>query len=154
MDVSESMVDLFNSKMASQGAAESRVAYVGDLLCTPPSASVADSKFHNFDAAGVGAGFHHFDDCVLAASRLVERLVSGGTLFILDFVPHEKHGDHAHGHGVRHHGFSEDNIRDIFEKAGAGKDFVYQVMTSEINSQGTSGQPMHRRFFMARGTKN
>lgn len=134
-------------------------AYLGNLF-EPNSPSgpetLSGSEFFNFDAVGVGAGFHHFDDCNLAATRLTERLRVGGTLFILDFAPHEPLHNHSHGaHGVKYNGFTEAQVRGIFDQAGAGKDFVFKMMKTkfELNNAHTEGQTIRREMFLARGTK-
>lgn len=130
-------------------------AHHGNLLSTPPSASLDGALFHGFDAAGVGMGFHHFEDTTLAATRLVERLHPGGALFVLDFLPHEAEPHHSHTHGVHHLGFDEANTRALFEAAGAAGGFAYKVFQSEVvlENSPTPGKNMHRRLFLARGTK-
>lgn len=106
--------------------------------------------------AGVGAGFHHFDDCHLAASRLTQRLRPGGVLFVLDFVAHETGAVHdSAARGVRHHGFAEDEVRRVFEGAGAGRGFAYREMDEELvfEGAGKDGADVVRRVFLARGEK-
>lgn len=123
-------------------------------------------KFSDFDMAIVGLGFHHFDDPGLAAKRLAARLRPGGVLVIIDFLPHGGHHHHGHGHGrghddgeasamekashtVTHHGFTEERIAEIFERAGAGKDFGIEKM-GDVSMGTRIGK---RGLFMARGTK-
>ncbi|KAF7563854.1 hypothetical protein G7046_g275 [Stylonectria norvegica] len=132
IDLSENMVGAYNAKAKSQGAP--RVAYLGNLAdpTDPSPSALADAKFFNFDLAGVGLGWHHFDDCDLAATRLAERLKPGGTLFILDFAPNALDPKLAAGRGVTHHGFDEAQIKTMFEAAGVGKDFRYEQLAEPI----------------------
>lgn len=132
-----------------------RKAYLGNLLSTPTSPSLDGPLFHGFDAAGVGAGFHHFEDTTLAAKRLAERLVPGGTLFILDFVTHDAEPNMDATRGVHHAGFAQDSIRKLFEEAGAAEGYAYKELESKVvfEKAGHEGQAMNRRFFLARGTK-
>ncbi|PQE05894.1 methyltransferase domain-containing protein [Rutstroemia sp. NJR-2017a BVV2] len=150
-----------------------------------------NGEFFDFDVAVVGLGFHHFADARLAAKRLGERLKKGGVLVVVDFESHEpvhggghghSHG-HSHGHGhehskekeeeqeadvskqvketITHHGFSEEEIRSIFEDAGVGAEFGYRVLGKGIVFHGTHGdgkgegerKEMRRGVFIARGTK-
>ncbi|ROV94867.1 hypothetical protein VSDG_07088 [Cytospora chrysosperma] len=80
---------------------------------------------------------------------------------------HDEHGHHHEGHGhmgeeaggdaaadkamktVTHHGFSEEQIKEIFLSAGAGQDFALDDMGQVVFG------PRHgkRTLFMARGTK-
>ncbi|KFA75377.1 hypothetical protein S40288_02026 [Stachybotrys chartarum IBT 40288] len=143
-----------------------RQAFLGDLTnpSDPSPAGFAGPEFWDFDIAGVGAGFHHFEDCDLAAKRLVERLRPGGVLFILDFLPHEAdfsgghagdHGSH-HGaaqHGVKHLGFSHEKVKAMFEGAGAGVDFGFKVLEEELVFRRDNGSEMRRKVFLARGNK-
>lgn len=67
---------------------------------------------------------------------------------------------HPASHTVTHHGFSEEQIQSIFTKAGVGKDFALEEFSRDVvfnrpasaENHGSSAQ-MHRRIFMARGTK-
>lgn len=154
------MVAEYNTSARNQGISESEMeAFVGNLLDAkdPDPASLQDEKFFNFDIAVVGLGFHHFDDPALAAKRLTERLKKGGVLTIIDFLPHAHHGQHSHAaaHTVTHMGFSEEQVRKMFEDAGAGGDFDYTVVGRGIvfRGQKEGGEDMKRSVFMARGTK-
>ncbi|KAI9732039.1 MAG: hypothetical protein M1818_007634 [Claussenomyces sp. TS43310] len=194
IDLSENMVEQYNTAANNQGLSTSEMhAVVGNLLnaSDPSPPHLAGSEYFNFDIAAVGLGFHHFEDPILAARRLGERLKSGGTLMILDFVPHEHldgghdHGHgHGHGHGhddsgdghrnakgeevdettltkneeretaatVRHHGFSEEDVRRCFEEASVGRDFAYDVVEKQAIFK-TESRTMVRNVFLARGTK-
>lgn len=132
-----------------------RRAYLGNLLSDPPSPSLDGPLFHGFDVAGVGMGFHHFEDTTLAATRLAERLAPGGSLFVLDFLPHGSDAGHDAVRGVHHLGFDADKTRSMFEAAGAGRDFAYKELGTVIVMENTpeQGQTLRRRLFLARGTK-
>ncbi|OAA75056.1 UbiE/COQ5 methyltransferase [Akanthomyces lecanii RCEF 1005] len=158
VDITENMIGAYNVKAANANVPEDqRKAYLGNLLSTPPSPSLDGPLFRDFDVAGVGMGFHHFEDTTLAATRLAERLVPGGSLFVLDFLPHgaDTHSGHDAVRGVHHMGFDEDKTRSMFEVAGAGRDFAYKELSSVIVMENTpeQGQTLRRRLFLARGTK-
>ncbi|KAG7291526.1 hypothetical protein NEMBOFW57_001545 [Staphylotrichum longicolle] len=144
-----------NAQTKTGLAASEMHAYQGNL-CVPddPSpAAFATPEFSNFDVAAVGLGFHHFDDPSLAARRLAERLKTGVFLVILDFFSHDKmDASHPASSTVTHHGFSEEQIRGIFEQAGVGKDFALEKMAVVFNISKDSGE-VRRNLFMARGTK-
>ncbi|KAK2612638.1 hypothetical protein QQS21_001410 [Conoideocrella luteorostrata] len=159
IDVSESMVEQYNAKAKSEGLPPSkRFAYVGNLVSEedPSPAAFSSPNFFDFDIAGVGFAFHHMDDCELAAKRLAERLRPGGVLFIAEFLAHAPMEGHTASSGVRHHGFTQDRMREIFEGAGVGKDFQFDVMDEDINFEHAHGQGKHmmRRVFFARGEKD
>lgn len=76
--------------------------------------------------------------------------------------------DHGHGHGhgkeekphaaahtITHMGFSEEQVKNMFEAAGVGKDFDYVVVGKGIVFMGKDeGQEeLKRSVFMARGVK-
>ncbi|KAG9247179.1 S-adenosyl-L-methionine-dependent methyltransferase [Calycina marina] len=183
VDISESMVNEYNAGATNQGIAEDEMhAVVGDLIAPTPSATLSGAKFEGFDIAAVGMGWHHFENPLLAAHRLADRLKVGGVLFIIDFLPFDDPKSaqaQAHSHGASHHhaheegkgkhseneeishqavrfithfGFSEDEMMKVFESAGVGGGFEYMTL-----GEGTvfkhSGQDMKRSVFMARGTK-
>lgn len=122
-----------------------------------PSAFTAP-EFGSFDLASVTSGFHHFDDCDLAAKRLTERLRPGGVLLIVDFLPHG--GDEGGGSaslassGVAHHGFTEERISEMFAGAGCGADFAFRALPEKVVFEDKkSGRKMARGLFLARGSK-
>lgn len=60
---------------------------------------------------------------------------------------------HAASHTVTHHGFSQEAMKEMFEDAGAGKDFGFQDVAVVFN-RGADGKPdMRRQIFLARGVK-
>ncbi|KAK6857013.1 S-adenosyl-L-methionine-dependent methyltransferase [Apiospora arundinis] len=79
---------------------------------------------------------------------------------------HGHHG-HSHGHGhsndkafhnaahtVTHHGFSESQMKGIFEAAGAGRKFAFQEMGSGVVfTHGSGKEGSKRRVFLARGRR-
>ncbi|KAF9773202.1 hypothetical protein IL306_009025 [Fusarium sp. DS 682] len=131
IDLSEEMVGVYNAQAQSQGS--SRQAYQGNLADPkdPSPAAFADSKFFSFDVAGVGLGFHHFDKPDLASKKLAERLNPGGVLFIIDFVAHKIDPKDAALRGITHHGFTEDEIKEMFEDAGL-TEFAYKELPEPI----------------------
>ncbi|KAK5656517.1 hypothetical protein OQA88_4494 [Cercophora sp. LCS_1] len=154
IDLSDNMVAAYNARAENQGLSVNEMrAYQGNLFDSVLDARFAGEEFWGFDIAAVGLGFHHFDNPTLSATRLVERLRVGGILLILDFLPHEKmDSHHAASHTVTHHGFSEEQIKKVFEDAGAGKDFRLEEVAVVFN-RGGEGKDMKRRLFLARGVK-
>lgn len=136
IDLSEKMVEMYNTRARNQGLSEDEMAAFQGNLCVPgdedPEAFRDDARFFGFDLAVVGLGFHHFDDPDLAARRLVARLKPGGVLMIIDFLPHaaphgttgaggHHHDDHhQHHHDGDGHGHHQGGAPDI-EVAADGK---------------------------------
>lgn len=159
IDLSENMVATYNARAENQGlTAEEMHAYQGNLCSASdphPEAFTSQEKFHNFDIAAVGLGFHHFDDPALAAKRLAERLKPGGVLLILDFFTHEMPQlEHEVASTITHHGFSESEIKRIFGEAGVGNDFALEAVAPMVFNRATESRPeIRRNIFLARGTK-
>ncbi|KAI0886059.1 S-adenosyl-L-methionine-dependent methyltransferase [Annulohypoxylon maeteangense] len=160
IDISENMVMAYNSQAENQGLSRDEMyAIVGDLIGAggpQPSNILADSRLFGFDIATVGGGLHHFADPELAADRLVERLRPGGVLLVWDFLPHGPMSGNAGNHGVMHHGLSEERVRAMFERAGAGHRFSLEILgsgiTIGIGGHGEKGV-VRREIFLARGEK-
>jgi SAM-dependent methyltransferase len=153
------MVNEYNASVQNQGIPASEMrAVLGNLIdaSDPNPAALSGPEFHDFDIAVVGLGFHHFDDPALAAKRLAERLKKGGVFMIVDFMPH----GHFHGHEhpaqktVTHMGFSEEDIRRMFEGAGVGGEFDFVLLGKGVVFEDREkGTKMERSVFMARGRK-
>lgn len=158
IDLTMNMVDAYNAKAKFEGLwPDKRAAHVGNLIqpSDPSPSDFAGDEFYGFDAAGVGAGFHHFEDCDLAARRLAERLRPGGVLFVLDFMPEQVQSSGANG--VTHSGFSEDRMRAMFEGAGVGGGFAFAEFKDpiEMHHHDAQGEKKSKkmRVFLARGAK-
>lgn len=156
----------------------------------PDPPGLSGPQFRDFDVAAVGGGFHHFADPALAAARLVARLRPGGVLLIWDFMPPHDDGDDEHGNdegndggrgdhrgeggsgngGTRgeghhtitqHHGFTERGIRQIYEKAGAGRNFTLVDLGAGFMfghgpghaTPKDDGEKTRRRVFLSWGEK-
>ena len=186
MDISSSMVDVYNQRASDQGLTLSEMKAVqGDLLATPQSKEIDKPELWNFDLAAVGLAFHHFEDEVLAAERLVERVKKGtGKVLIIDFLPHEHIHGHSHDHGhhsqhehdrshdaredqkmfeipkeladnsahtVKHMGFSEARMKEIFEGAGC-VDVKVDILGTGV-SVGLDGSRLDRTVFLCLATR-
>ncbi|KAH7176678.1 S-adenosyl-L-methionine-dependent methyltransferase [Dactylonectria macrodidyma] len=151
IDVTENMVHEYNAQAQREGVTAARSAFVGNLADPSDAAPSAFSgtKFFSFDVAGVGLGFHHFDDCELAAKRLAARLKPGGVFFIVDFSVHaETNAEYASRHGISHHGFSKDQIAAIFTNAGVGGEFAFEefaepIVFETIHGEGAGHEDAH-----------
>lgn len=160
VDLSEEMVKIFNARADMQGLSNSEMYAYQSNFCDPSNPdpeAFAGPEFHNFDLAAVGLGFHHFEDPAYAAKQLARRLKPGGVLMIVDFLPHA----HTHGlnneaaHTITAHGFSEEQMRSIFEGAGCGGGFGMREMGTGVvfENMGPEKKTMKRAVFIARGSK-
>jgi SAM-dependent methyltransferase len=170
LDLSENMVEAYNMRfnpdpsaqptentagMFINDKADSLInahAIVGNLLGpegTP--AHLDDEKYNNFDLVAVGMGFHHFQNLPLCTARLVERLKPGGVLMIVDFVTHAMESAAKENPAlstIAHHGFSEQELKGIFEGAGL-EDFGIVRLGEKVEMRGI--EP--REPFVARARK-
>ena len=71
----------------------------------------------------------------------------------MDFMPHQV--DNLASHGVMHNGFSEEQMRKMFEDAGVGDGFKFKELDEPVVFQHAKGEGQHmtRRIFFARGSK-
>ncbi|RMZ92278.1 hypothetical protein DV736_g495, partial [Chaetothyriales sp. CBS 134916] len=143
IDLSDKMVEAYNARFQPESDFNA-TAIVGNLLTEDRrSEHLSDPKFFNFDLAAIGLGFHHFENLELCLQRLTERIKPGGTLIIVDFLTHEPE---ARFHKiVAHHGFSQGQIKQLFEEAGL-VDVDIVVMDGEVLMH----DRMPRKVFAAR----
>jgi SAM-dependent methyltransferase len=122
------MASAYNTNASNQGLSPFEMSAAAGNLLDPSDPSPAEfqgEEWFNFDLAVVGLGFHHFEDPVLAAKRLGERLKKGGVLMIMDFLPHDPKmtnetvvtgGGDAHGHGHGHRPSEKEPNEDSKER--------------------------------------
>ena len=135
IDLSAKMISAYNTLSQENLLSEKMSATQGDLLS--PSSSTTDlfqdSRFFNFDIIIMSMALHHVSDTQLMIEKLHERLSEGGVLVIVDWLTmglggtRDRHG-HQGGHGqekklpgshtVAHFGFSMDEMKKLYEKAG------------------------------------
>ena len=157
------MVDEFNGRAQSLGLHPQKMsAVVGNLLddpssSTPSSPDLDDDEYQNFDLVIVGLGFHHFPDPSDAAVRLARRVRPGGTgmLVIIDIFPQDP--NHLAGSEaaptISGHGFSRDQIRNLFVHAGCGGDSVDILAFPDPLEVVLAGKVVAMEPFMAKGIR-
>jgi hypothetical protein len=185
IDLSPNMVQEYNTRVGQSTTALEISASVGNFLdpTDSPPEGLQGEEFHNFDLTAVGLGFHHFEDPVLAATRLTARLKERGCLLIIDFILNEKSGEggegegdtkwneigHLHCHGFgKHHGCGNGDaaVAQTKKRLGFGEEEMREIFRSagvgkdfgfEIIAKGAMFQTtkcsMIQDVFMARGTK-
>ena len=99
IDVSDGMVEEYNSRSEAAGTTKVASAMQGNLLgdepyVTGPSGKRTDTEsdpsLNGFDAAVVGLGFHHFTDYAGSLKKLAQRVKPGGVVGIIDLAPSDK----------------------------------------------------------------
>jgi len=157
------MVDEYNRRASAAGFSHFH-AILGDL-CSDRGVSqdLMGKDLFNFDIAGIGMGFHHFEHLQLSIDRLVERLRPGGVLFIVDLD--DRGGDLAIGeHGVgddftkeaartvpHKHGFTREDMKVFFDAANC-KNFDFVLLERPI-VMGEGEGAFTKKVFLAKATK-
>jgi SAM-dependent methyltransferase len=108
------------------------------------------SEFQHFDVAIMSMALHHVEDPAAMVKKLTERLVPGGSLVIIDWLPYGEKVVGQEGHPsmatITHFGFSEEEMHDIFAQAGLEDfGFLLHPERSDIPGGGTN------QLFFARG---
>lgn len=125
VDVSQGLVDRYNKKFAENNKHLSAVR----VELRDDSKELEGNKF---DVIFCASAYHHISSVEEITRVLVSYLNPGGTLFVVDMtktggsskIPEEYH------HIVPHkHGFSEDEMRELFEGAGLVS-FSYKELAS------------------------
>lgn len=178
IDVSDGMVDKYNTGAREAGMSEVQMhAVQGDLLA-PSGGPLESQDFYGFDLAVMSMALHHVDDPKAMIAKLVERLKPGGTVVVIDWIPSGEASSHGHGshsrmhssghgtdsgevsggshkqhpgaHTVSFDGFTKEQMASMFAEAGcSNSDYVLAASPSEVPPD-PSGQ---KRMFFAKGTK-
>lgn len=162
IDISENMVQKYNEAAQSSGMSHDHAhAVVGDLCGETVDSALDIAELRDFDIAVIGLGFHHFENPALAVQRLGERLKAGsGVLVIIDFLPFSIPSPHNHGkegdfpameHTIKHSGFTGDQMRDLYQKAGF-TDFDIVALAKPVVMELKHGRT-ERTVFIAKGKR-
>ena len=125
IDISDGMVELYNSVAQKQGLpADKMHAVQGDLLTDP--AHLKDPDLYDFDVVAICMSLHHVEDAGKMVQKLAERLRPGGTLLIIDGVSPEESGCNPPPQPaqlpaaptITYQGFTEKQMLGMFEEAG------------------------------------
>lgn len=156
LDVSDSMINEYNKTVQEAGLGDKMTARKGDLLAESLSDDALSPELFDFDIVVVSMSLHHFADPGMAMKRLGERLKKGGVFYIIDFVPVGDHGFHGEfaeaAKTVTSHGFTRDDMWNLYSDAGLAKDFDYQVVEEPIEFT-KNEQTMRKTAFVARSQR-
>ncbi|KAA8649764.1 hypothetical protein EYZ11_001690 [Aspergillus tanneri] len=165
LDIADGMVNDYNNNAREAGLADKMVGYKGDLLAETVPADLSGPEFFDFDVVIVSMALHHFEKPDLALKRFGERLKKGGTCFIIDMVPdHHSHG-HSHydlpslsdefketGETIKTHGFERADMQKLYDGAGVGMNFDYQVVDETLAFK-KEGHDFSKTIFVARAQR-
>ncbi|KAL4759017.1 class I SAM-dependent methyltransferase [Aspergillus foveolatus] len=161
MDISENMLEEFKKHVHEAGRSDTMVAVKADLVSESSPTEISGPEYFDFDLVVVSMALHHFEHPEKAMNRLSERLKKGGVMMIIDLIPNDHH-DHEHDHAllqmgevvetISKHGFSLDEMRTMYENAGVGNEFKYQVLEKRLPFT-KDGKTFEKTIFIARGQK-
>lgn len=141
------MIDEFNRNAKSIDISHKMIGYKADLLGTSVPDEYMGPNFTDFNMVTVSMALHHFEYPQEALQCLSKRLSQNGVFMIIDILSRSG-SDHAHGHGhghgegnhefgeaahtVKTHGFSREDMQNLFAGAGLTKDFKYEVIPEPL----------------------
>lgn len=158
LDLSDNMVNEYNKNAEQNGYSNKMSARTGDLLTDPVPTELSGPEYFGFDVVVISMALHHFDDAGKALRYLGDRLKTGGTCIIIDNVPDhlsDHHHNHVLGeaaHTVKTHGFTMEQMRDLFTNAGMEANFGYQVLDEPAVFQ-MNGKSFSKTLFLARAQR-
>ena len=114
------MVETYNERARKKELFPDEMSAVqGNIVATEASSedSIFGPEYFDFDFVTMANALHHMEDPALTVGKLVQRLKTGGTLLIVEFIndqddptsgstpagqPPATQDDHGHGHGHGH----------------------------------------------------
>ncbi|KAL4886416.1 S-adenosyl-L-methionine-dependent methyltransferase [Aspergillus karnatakaensis] len=158
LDLSANMITEYNNAVEELGLDSSRMqGYQYDLLAdTNTNSTLPDGALAGkFDVIAIGMALHHVSDPAALLRRFASLLKPGGVCVVLERVPGR---DTEPGleevleaeqlsvmKTIAKHGFTEEEMRGLYEQAGMGKGFEYVVIEEPFrftmfgNQFGTTG---------------
>ncbi|KAF8162776.1 S-adenosyl-L-methionine-dependent methyltransferase [Crassisporium funariophilum] len=153
VDISQAMVDRYNQTVSNQGISPEEMRAVCKDLKGQDN-ELEELGGEHFHVIICASSYHHFESIADITRTLAFFLKPGGVLLVVDLLKSEDLPDaesifpeHVH-HIVAHKaGFSEEDIRTVFEDAGLSS-FFFEP--SAISAK-KHGNPV--KLFIAKGTK-
>ncbi|KAF8553776.1 S-adenosyl-L-methionine-dependent methyltransferase [Imleria badia] len=147
VDISQGMVDQYNKVVSDHGIPPEEMRAI---CVTAHDRRLEGLQDMTFDVIVCAAAYHHFPSIDEVTETLVSYLNPGGSLLVADLVhgesTHEVFPEDAH-HIVAHKGgFTEEDIRSTFEKAGL-KNITFEIVLKGQHHE----HPVD--LFLARGDK-
>ncbi|KAF7183877.1 hypothetical protein CNMCM7691_004299 [Aspergillus felis] len=169
LDLSENMVAEYNHWARVHGCPPEKMrAYRLDLLdCS--AAGIEGLELSGFDVVIVCMALHHVTDAQRLLARLAGCLKPGGVCVVIDGFPTPtvSPGEDMDTADLRavlepqqlgvletinKHGFTEEEMRALYEGAGLGRNFEYEVIGRPLRFT-MFGHSFSRRGFIARGER-
>ncbi|KAF8126592.1 S-adenosyl-L-methionine-dependent methyltransferase [Boletus edulis] len=147
VDISQGMVDQYNKIVSDHGIPPEEMRAI---CVTPREKTLEGLQDMTFDVIVCSVAYHHLSNIEEVTDTLATYLNPGGSLLVVDILheesTHEMFPEEYH-HIVAHKGgFTEQEIRSTFEKAGL-KDITFEIAAHlKFN-----GHPVD--LFLARGDK-
>ncbi|POR35305.1 Putative methyltransferase, partial [Tolypocladium paradoxum] len=149
IDISGGMVEQYNDTARRLGLSPEQMHGVrGDLL--NDAEAVDGPELTGFHVAVMSMALHHVADPAGMVKKLADRLATGGSLVIVDWVEHGRTPPgmpvHPASHTITRHGFREDEMRTMFAEAGLS-DYGY-LLHPQRSRMPSGGE---QQLFFARG---
>ncbi|KAJ5935034.1 hypothetical protein N7466_004581 [Penicillium verhagenii] len=160
IDVSDNMVEQFNHNSGLLGLTDKVIGHTADLLAENIPVEFSGPPYKDLDLVTISMALHHFENPANALQQLGGRLKKGGVCYIIDLVSHSGHG-HGNGgdkhdfgnaaHTVKSHGFSQENMQELFQGAGFGA-VGYKILDQPLVFS-RDGKNISKTVFIARAQR-
>ncbi|KIX08683.1 uncharacterized protein Z518_03340 [Rhinocladiella mackenziei CBS 650.93] len=163
LDLSQNMVEQYNKHAREMGFYPDRMhARQYDLLAEPDPKQqqpLSEQELSGFDIVVVSAALHHVADPGKLLKCLAQCLKRGGVCVVLDKIPDltmESLGaaippEHADAlNTISKRGFSEEEMRKLYEDAGLGRNFDHVVIDRSFEFT-VAGRKIQFNGFITRG---
>lgn len=139
-----------STEMLARLEAKARVAGLGHVTTRRHDLTAEPLDGFEFEVIMCAMTLHHVREIGLLLSRLHSMLLPGGLLALAD-LDKEDGSFHQDTHGVEHHGFDRERIRQELQAAGFLQ--VSFETAYEIEKPGPSGEPRRFPVFLATARK-
>ncbi|KAE8150433.1 S-adenosyl-L-methionine-dependent methyltransferase [Aspergillus avenaceus] len=161
VDLSDGMINEYNLTASEVGISDKMVGRKGDLLADAVPEEFSGPDYTDLDVVFVSMALHHFEKPDLAMKRLGDRLRKDGVFLVIDILPEGHHDHNPHEmhkefqetkDTIKTHGFTLEDMRKLYEDAGLGVNFDFQVIDKPLEFQ-RNGKTFAKTIFIAKGQR-